>query len=232
MVTAPSTVAVDSAAGFPIGRLRHADPSELRQRAQELQNQRARDPDAVATELEFTAEEGKVVADLLGGTQIIESLQRLQQQVEGLAIDWLPVPATSRFVGRTIADGETLDDILPDAFATVREAARRQIGQFHADVDVGVVGDAGDVARTCGGLGTLANQRTQCRRNTRIQFAIVAGTWAAGGISQAALVEHVAVGLGTRRRRCCNPAAAPTADFTRLKERNSSAINIVSAALD
>ncbi len=66
----------------------------------------ARDPDAVATELAFTAEEGKIVADLLGGTQVVESLARLQQQIEGLAIDWLLIPATSPFVGRTIADEE------------------------------------------------------------------------------------------------------------------------------
>ena len=66
----------------------------------------ARDPDAVATDLTFTGEEGKVVADLLGGTQVLESLSRLQQQVEGLAIDWLPIPRTSPFAQRTIADAE------------------------------------------------------------------------------------------------------------------------------
>lgn len=64
-----------------------------------------RDPDAVATELEFTAEEGTVVADLLGGT-LVESLQQLQQRVEGLAIDWIAVPATSPFAGRAIGDGQ------------------------------------------------------------------------------------------------------------------------------
>ena len=37
---------------------------------------------------------------------------------------------------RRLADGETLDDILPEAFACVREAARRTIGQRHFDVQV------------------------------------------------------------------------------------------------
>ena len=32
--------------------------------------------------------------------------------------------------------GESLDDILPEAFACVREAARRTIGQRHFDVQV------------------------------------------------------------------------------------------------
>jgi preprotein translocase subunit SecA len=35
-----------------------------------------------------------------------------------------------------IADGETLDDLLPEAFATAREAARRVLGQRHFDVQV------------------------------------------------------------------------------------------------
>jgi preprotein translocase subunit SecA len=35
-----------------------------------------------------------------------------------------------------IADGETLDDLMPEAFATVREAATRVLGQRHFDVQV------------------------------------------------------------------------------------------------
>ncbi|HEX2354927.1 MAG TPA: preprotein translocase subunit SecA, partial [Micromonosporaceae bacterium] len=35
-----------------------------------------------------------------------------------------------------LANGETLDDILPEAFATVREAASRVLGQRHFDVQV------------------------------------------------------------------------------------------------
>ena len=37
---------------------------------------------------------------------------------------------------RRLADGETLDDILPEAFACVREAAKRTIGQRHFNVQV------------------------------------------------------------------------------------------------
>ena len=35
-----------------------------------------------------------------------------------------------------LADGETLDDLLPEAFATVREAASRTLGQRHFDVQL------------------------------------------------------------------------------------------------
>ena len=34
------------------------------------------------------------------------------------------------------ADGESLDDLLPEAFATVREAAKRTLGQRHYDVQI------------------------------------------------------------------------------------------------
>jgi preprotein translocase subunit SecA len=37
---------------------------------------------------------------------------------------------------RRLADGQSLDDILPEAFAAVREAARRTLGQRHFDVQV------------------------------------------------------------------------------------------------
>src|SRR5262245_17853548 len=35
-----------------------------------------------------------------------------------------------------LAEGETLDDLLPEAFATAREAAKRVLGQRHFDVQV------------------------------------------------------------------------------------------------
>ena len=37
---------------------------------------------------------------------------------------------------KRLADGETLDDLMPEAFATVREAAKRVIGQRHFDVQI------------------------------------------------------------------------------------------------
>ena len=35
-----------------------------------------------------------------------------------------------------LKNGETLDDLLPEAFATVREAAKRVLGQRHYDVQL------------------------------------------------------------------------------------------------
>jgi preprotein translocase subunit SecA len=51
--------------------------------------------------------------------------------------------------------GEPLDDLLPEAFATVREAAKRALGQRHYDVQVmgGVVLHRGDIAEMKTGEG-------------------------------------------------------------------------------
>ena len=37
---------------------------------------------------------------------------------------------------KRLTEGETLDDLLPEAFAVVREAARRSLGQRHYDVQL------------------------------------------------------------------------------------------------
>ncbi|HKC30060.1 MAG TPA: preprotein translocase subunit SecA [Jatrophihabitans sp.] len=54
-----------------------------------------------------------------------------------------------------LGDGETLDDLLPEAFAVVREAARRTLGQFHYKVQLmgGVALHLGNIAEMKTGEG-------------------------------------------------------------------------------
>jgi preprotein translocase subunit SecA len=54
-----------------------------------------------------------------------------------------------------LAQGATLDDLLPEAFATVREAARRVLGQRHYDVQMvgGIVLHRGEIAEMRTGEG-------------------------------------------------------------------------------
>jgi preprotein translocase subunit SecA len=54
-----------------------------------------------------------------------------------------------------LADGQSLDDILPEAFATVREAAKRTLGQRHYDVQMvgGMVLHKGSIAEMRTGEG-------------------------------------------------------------------------------
>lgn len=64
------------------------------------------DPDASTTVLHLSRDDTRTLADLLGATQVSEALAAVQYQVEGLAIDWITVPASSQFAGATIAEGE------------------------------------------------------------------------------------------------------------------------------
>ena len=61
---------------------------------------------------------------------------------------------TAKFRAR-LANGEKLDDLLPEAFATVREAAKRVLGQRHYDVQMvgGIVLHRGEIAEMRTGEG-------------------------------------------------------------------------------
>ena len=61
---------------------------------------------------------------------------------------------TNEFKAR-LAKGETLDDILPEAFAVIREASRRVLGMRHFDVQLigGIILHKGNIAEMCTGEG-------------------------------------------------------------------------------
>ena len=63
------------------------------------------DPDACSTPLHLSADDARTLAELLGASQVSAAVTAVQQQLEGLAIEWLEVHATSGSVGTTIADG-------------------------------------------------------------------------------------------------------------------------------
>lgn len=63
-----------------------------------------RDPDTVSDSVTLDEEDARTLAELLGTSRVVEDLGRLRQRIEGLAIDWLPVEASSPFAGRTIGD--------------------------------------------------------------------------------------------------------------------------------
>ena len=65
---------------------------------------------------------------------IVPSVNALEPEVEKLTDSELRA-RTADFRQR-LANGEDIDDILPEAFATVREAARRVLGQRHYDVQL------------------------------------------------------------------------------------------------
>ena len=64
------------------------------------------DPDACAAALHLSSDDTRTLAELLGATQVSEVLAAVQQRLEGVAIDWVTIPAGSPLVGSTIRDGQ------------------------------------------------------------------------------------------------------------------------------
>ncbi|PYC66477.1 preprotein translocase subunit SecA [Streptomyces tateyamensis] len=76
-----------------------------------------------------------------GEGKILRKLQRIAAQVNSIEEDFVNLTddelrALTEEYKQRLADGESLDDILPEAFATVREAAKRVLGQRHYDVQL------------------------------------------------------------------------------------------------
>ncbi|HVV42789.1 MAG TPA: preprotein translocase subunit SecA [Nitrobacter sp.] len=83
----------------------------------------------------------------------VNAINALEPEVSALSDEALKA-RTAEFK-RQLADGKTLDDILVPAFATVREAAKRTLGQRHFDVQLigGMVLHEGDIAEMKTGEG-------------------------------------------------------------------------------
>jgi preprotein translocase subunit SecA len=85
--------------------------------------------------------------------KIVEKVNGLEPTIQAMSDDELK-GQTARLKAR-LEDGEELNDILPEAFATVREAAMRTLGQRHYDVQLigGIVLHRGEIAEMRTGEG-------------------------------------------------------------------------------
>ena len=72
--------------------------------------------------------------DLKAYQRIVEKINALEPTMQAMSDEELQAQ-TEKFKAR-YAEGESLDDLLPEAFATVREASVRTIGQRHFDVQL------------------------------------------------------------------------------------------------
>ncbi|GGO05251.1 preprotein translocase subunit SecA [Microbispora bryophytorum] len=76
-----------------------------------------------------------------GEGKTLRKLKRIAEQVNSIEEDFKSLSdaelrALTAEYRQRHTEGETLDDLLPEAFATVREAARRVLGQRHFDVQL------------------------------------------------------------------------------------------------
>jgi len=88
-----------------------------------------------------------------GLQKIVASVNALEPSLEALTDE--EIKARTAWLRGRVEAGESLDDILPDAFATVREAAKRALGQRHYDVQMmgGIVLHRGQIAEMKTGEG-------------------------------------------------------------------------------
>ncbi len=105
---------------------------------------------------------GAIARKIFGSAndRYIKRLSKTVQRINALEPSITPLTdeelrnKTEEFRKR-LKDGETLDDILPEAFAVVREAAKRTLGQRHYDVQLvgGIVLHRGQIAEMKTGEG-------------------------------------------------------------------------------
>jgi preprotein translocase subunit SecA len=83
----------------------------------------------------------------------VDAVNALEPQIEALSDDELR--NQTEVFRKRLADGTKLDDLLPEAFATVREAAKRTLGQRHYDVQLigGIALHRGEIAEMKTGEG-------------------------------------------------------------------------------
>jgi len=76
-----------------------------------------------------------------GEGRILKKLQGISLQVNAIEEDFEKLTdeelrGETAIFRQRLAEGETLDDLLPEAFAAVREASKRTLGQRHFDVQI------------------------------------------------------------------------------------------------
>ena len=104
----------------------------------------------------------RVLSDL---EAVVEEINALEPSMEQLSLEELRAK-TDNF-RRRLREGATLDDLLPEAFAAVRETARRTIGQRHHDVQLmgGIVLHQGKIAEMKTGEGKTLVATLPCALN-------------------------------------------------------------------
>ncbi|HOB15069.1 MAG TPA: preprotein translocase subunit SecA, partial [Novosphingobium sp.] len=105
---------------------------------------------------------GAVAKAIFGSSndRYVKSLDKIVKQIAAFepdleALSDAELQAQTPKFRRMLEEGKTLDDLLPEAFATVREASKRVLGMRHFDVQMigGIVLHRGEIAEMRTGEG-------------------------------------------------------------------------------
>ncbi|MEF2277625.1 cation:proton antiporter regulatory subunit [Deinococcus sp. YIM 134068] len=118
------------------------------------------DPDACAQSIVLSDEEAEAVADLLGGSTITRHMNTLTQDIEGLAMDWVPLAAGTPYAGQPLGDtkmrtrtGTSIVAIMRDGQAIAAPGPEFPLKVGDTVVVVGTPGGVVRAARLLGGEG-------------------------------------------------------------------------------
>jgi preprotein translocase subunit SecA len=108
----------------------------------------------------------------VGEKRVLRKLSSISAQVNAIEEDFVDLTdselaaLTDEYKER-FAEGESLDDLLPEAFATVREASKRTLGQRHYDVQImgGAALHLGNIAEMKTGEGKTLVATLPCYLN-------------------------------------------------------------------
>lgn len=97
--------------------------------------------------------------------KVVNQINAFEPEIEPLTDEELM--AKTPYFRERLAKGETLDDILPEAFAVVRETAKRTLGQRHYDVQLvgGIVLHRGEIPEMRTGEGKTLVATLACYLN-------------------------------------------------------------------
>lgn len=78
------------------------------------------DPDRGSSILALSAEDTRTIAELLGASRVTEVVTTVQQEIEGLTIEWLEIAADSPAVNTTIGNGKYRTETGASIVAVIR----------------------------------------------------------------------------------------------------------------
>ncbi|WP_029546197.1 preprotein translocase subunit SecA [Selenomonas sp. AB3002] len=114
--------------------------------------------------------------------EVVEKINGLEPAMQNLTDDKL-TGYTAKFKER-LASGETLDDILPEAFAVTREASRRVLGMRHFDVQM--------IGGMCLHEGRIAEMRTGEGKTLVATLAVYLNALTGKGVHMVTVNDYLA----------------------------------------
>lgn len=109
------------------------------------------DPDASEQVLELDDDDSRVLSELLGASRVVREIDRLQQSVAGLTLEWITIAPSSVAAGRTIGDLEIRSSTGVTVIAAMRGGEALPVPgpdfELRADDTVVVIGRPADITR-------------------------------------------------------------------------------------